>query len=508
MLFNSVEFIIFLPIVFVLYWFVVKKNLKLQNSLLLIASYVFYGWWDWRFLFLLIFLSIVNYYIGIRIDSHETYKRRKSWLIAGLIVNIGILGIFKYYNFFIDSFIDFVSLFGYHISKSATRIVLPIGISFYVFLSLSYIIDIYRRNIEAHKRVVPVLLTLSFFPIILAGPIQRPSSLLPQITRRREFDYTEAADGLRQMLWGFFKKIVLADTCAVNADYIFSNHNTLDGSVLVMGAVFYAFQIYGDFSGYSDIAIGTARLFGIKLMRNFAYPYFSRSITEFWQRWHISLTSWFRDYLFLPIMASISWKIKKEKIFFIKTDQFIYITASLVIWFLTGLWHGASYTFILWGMMHGFFLIIHHLQNKSRKKLLKRVGITNDHSVIVILETAVTLIIILFTWILFRASSLHEAISYIRNIFIKGIFSFSILDLRGRGISYTLMEACIAVIVVLIIEWIQRKKQHGLEIHNMPVGLRWSIYWLLAFICLFYFGNERPFIIYSFNFSNSEKVFN
>lgn len=498
MIFSSIEFVVFLTVVFALYWFVLNKNLKLQNALLLVASYVFYGWWDWRFLFLLIFISGSNYLIGLYIDRNDNEKIRKLWLTAGLVINLGVLCVFKYYNFFIDSFIDFIGIIGYDLTRSTTRIVLPVGISFYTFLSLSYIIDIYKKNLRAQENPIDVLLSLSFFPIILAGPIQRPSTLLPQISGKREFEYAKMVDGLRQILWGMFKKIVLADTCGANADYIFSNHSTLEGSVLVMGAVFFAFQLYGDFSGYSDIAIGTGKLLGFNLMQNFAYPYFSRDITEFWKRWHISLTQWFRDYIFLPLSFSISWKIRTGKVGFMKTDMFIYIVASLVTWFLTGLWHGANYTFIVWGMIHGIFLIVHHWQGKPRKKLLKKLGTNNNNWIVVGLETIVTLLVVLFAWIFFRADSIHEAIAYIRNIVDHGIFSLSILNLRGRGISSTLIDASIAIAVMVIIEWLQRKKQHGLEIQHYPVVLRWSIYWILAFICLIYLGNERTFIYFQF----------
>lgn len=498
MLFNSVEFLVFLPVVFVLYWFVAGKDHRMQNILLLAASYVFYGWWNWRFLFLLLFISVSNYFIGLRIDADEDERKRKTWLITGLTVNLGVLCIFKYFNFFIDSFIDLMSLFGCELSRVSAHIVLPVGISFYTFLSMSYIIDIYKKNLKAHPNFHETLLTLSFFPIILAGPIQRPATLLPQISRKREFDSSAAADGLRQILWGLFKKIVLADTCAANVDYIFSNFSTLDGSVLAMGAVYFAFQLYGDFSGYSDMAIGIARLFGFNLMRNFAYPYFARDIASFWQRWHISLTTWFRDYLFLPLSVAISWKVKKEKVLLIKSDLFIYIAASIVTWFLTGLWHGASYTFIVWGMIHGFFLIVFQWQKKPRKKLFKWMGIGNDNIAVILVDTIITLAVVVFAWIFFRASSIGEAGAYIRSMFANGVFSFSILDLRGRGISSTLMDATIAIAAVIVMEWIQRKKPHGLDIGHYPVILRWGLYWVITFFCLIFLGDERTFIYFQF----------
>lgn len=498
MLFNSFEFLVFLPIVFFIYWFLVNKNLKLQNIFLLFASYVFYSWWDWRFLGLLVGLGISNYFIGINVDSVNADRKRKSWMVFGILVNVGVLCIFKYFNFFIDSFIDLISLTGYKLSHSSTKIILPIGISFYTFLSLSYIIDIYKKNLAAHRNVIEVLLTLSFFPIILAGPIQRTASLLPQITCKRKFEQVFAVDGLRQILWGLFKKIVLADTCAANADYIFSNYSTFSGGVLVMGVVYFAFQLYGDFSGYSDIAIGIGRLFGFNLMRNFAYPYFSRDIAMFWQRWHISLTTWFRDYIFLPLSFAFSWKINKERVLLIKTDLFIYIAASIITWFLTGLWHGANLTFIIWGMIHGFFLIIYQWQKKPRKNLLKKMGISNNNLFIVIFESLLTLSIVGFAWIFFRASTINEAALYIREMFTQGIFSVSVLDLRGRGITSTLIDASIAIVVVVIFEWLQRNRQHGLEIQHYPLFIRWFFYWILTFFCLIYLGDERTFIYFQF----------
>jgi D-alanyl-lipoteichoic acid acyltransferase DltB (MBOAT superfamily) len=419
-------------------------------------------------------------------------------MIAGVVINVATLCVFKYFNFFIDSFTGLFSSIGYELPRSSTRIVLPIGISFYIFLSLSYIIDIYKEKMQASKNIIDVLLCLSFFPIVLAGPIQRPITLLPQVSEKREFNYVSAIDGLRQILWGLFKKIVLADTCAANADYIFANHATLNGSVLVMGVIFFAFQIYGDFSGYSDIAIGIGRLFGFNLMRNFAFPYFASNIAMFWQRWHISLTTWFRDYIFLPLSFSMTGKISGERVIFMKADLYIYMVASAITWFLTGLWHGANFTFIIWGLIHGAFLVIYQWQKVPRKNLLKKAGIRHDHVAIVAAETFLTLAIVGFAWIFFKADSIKEAFGYIHNIFANGLFTISILDLRGRGITSTLIDGSIAILVVLIIEWIQRNKQHGLEIDNYPLILRWSIYWTVSFFCLIYLGDERTFIYFQF----------
>jgi alginate O-acetyltransferase complex protein AlgI len=500
MLFNSIEFAIFLTIVFLLYWFVINKSLKAQNILLLIASYVFYGWWDWRFMFLLALLSLANYLIGIGIENNETNRKGKIWLITGLITNLGVLGVFKYYNFFIDSFIDLVSLVGYNLPRSTTKIILPVGISFYVFLSLSYIIDIYKKNLKAYRNVVEVLLTLSFFPIILAGPIQRPASLLSQITKKREFNYDQAVDGLRQILWGLFAKVVIADKLTIYVDDIFQDFYGYSGSTLLLGALFFTIQIYADFSGYSNMAIGIAKLFGFSLIQNFAYPYFSRDITEFWKRWHISLTTWFRDYLFLPISFSISWRIKKERVFFIRTDQFIYIIASSITWFLIGLWHGANYTFIIWGVINGFFLIIYHLQRKPRKRLFKKLGINNNNSVIIGIETLITLIIIVIAWIFFRAESIAHAFQYLNGIFSPSLFRISILDLKLLSVGAEIIYTTITMLIFIILEWFQRDKQHALQFKDNQINiiLRWSIYYSIILLIIYFHGSQQSFIYFQF----------
>jgi len=491
MIFNSIEFAIFLVIVFFLYWFVTYKNLRVQNSLLLLASYVFYGWWDWRFLFLLISLSVANYFIGIRIDKNTLKKWRKIWLIAGLILNLGILGVFKYYNFFVDSFIDLFSHLGYTIPASTTKIILPLGISFYVFISLSYILDIYKNTLSANRNIIEVLLALGFFPIILAGPIQRPSSLLPQIARKREFNYAFAVDGIRQILWGLFVKVVIADSLAHYVDEIFTNYAGYTGSTLLVGVVLYTVQIYADFSGYSDMAIGTAKLFGFNLMRNFKYPYFSRDIKEFWQRWHISLTTWFRDYLFLPLSFSVSYRIKSERVLLIKPDFFIYIFASAITWFLTGLWHGANYTFIIWGIIHGSFLIIYHLQRNPRKRLLKKIGIDNNNLIIVIAETIITLTVIMIAWVFFRAESINQALEYLTGILSKSLITVPEV-LPGKTI--------LLIFFFLLIEWFQRNEQHALYINNKFRSriIRWGIYYVLILLIIFLGGDHKEFIYFQF----------
>lgn len=462
----------------------------MQSCFLLLAGYFFYGWWDWRFLFLLILVSIINYLIGIRIDINEENRKRKIWLITGLVINISILGVFKYYNFFVDSFIDLISMAGYDLQGSTVNIVLPLGISFYTFLSLSYLLDIYKKNLTANRNVIEVLLSLSFFPIILAGPIQRPSSLLPQIATKREFNYPRAVDGLRQILWGLFVKIVIADNLAPHVEDIFLNYSDYSGSTLLSGAFFYAIQIYADFSGYSNIAIGTASLFGFSLMRNFDYPYFSRDITEFWKKWHISLTSWFRDYLFLPISFAISWKIKKERVIFIRTDLFIYIVASTITWFLTGLWHGANYTFIVWGMIHGFFLIIYQWQRKPRKKLFKILRISNNNIIVVAIETFITLLIVILAWVVFRSSTIQQSAEYLRGIFSSSLLSFPQVFPK---------TAILTTIIFIMAEFVQRNKKHALQIEKIKYRLlRWGIYFGIVLMILLFGGGNQKFIYFQF----------
>jgi D-alanyl-lipoteichoic acid acyltransferase DltB (MBOAT superfamily) len=359
-----------------------------------------------------------------------------------------------------------------------------------VFLSISYIIDIYKQNLNANRNIVEVLLALSFFPIILAGPIQRPSSLLPQIIKKRDFNHNQAVDGLRQILWGFFAKVVIADNLALQVDTIFPNFSEYSGSTLVIGAVFYAIQIYADFSGYSNMAIGIAKLFGFSLMRNFAYPYFSRDITEFWKRWHISLTTWFRDYLFLPLSFTIAWRIKNERVFFIKTDFFIYLVAIIITWFLIGLWHGANYTFIIWGMIHGFFLIIYQWQRKPRKRLFKKIGINNDYSLVIITETIITMIIVMLAWIFFRADSINQAFAYINKLFSASLFKLPQV--------YPL-KIIILTLLFIFSEWLQRKREHTLQIGNVKNRLlRWGIYYGIVFLILLFAGGKQEFIYSQF----------
>lgn len=489
MLFNTFEFGCFLFIVFVIYWRV-RSSCRIQNILLLVASYVFYGWWDWRFLFLLIFISLFNYLVALKLDASKTRWRRKVILITGLVINLGTLGLLKYFNFFIEGFIDFVSLFGYQIEGTTIDIILPLGISFYTFLSLSYLLDISRGTISAEKNLLNVLLALGFFPIILAGPIQRPSALLPQIRTPRVFDYQQVSDGLRQILWGLFVKIAVADNLMPFVDEVFENSAGNPGSMLLAGALSYTVQIYADFSGYSHIAIGTASILGFRLMKNFNYPYFARDITDFWKRWHISLTTWFRDYLFMPVSFTISWNLRTEKVLWIRTDLFIYIIAGLLTWFLTGLWHGANYTFILWGLLHGLLLILYNIQSRPRKRILKKLKIDSNNIWLTIPECLFTLIFIITTWVIFRSESVLDSMNYLRRMFSVSLFA-SPGDLPVKELALA--------ILFLIIEFIQRDKPHALQFEKLKViWVRWGIYTSLVIIILLFGGGAQKFIYFQF----------
>ena len=478
MLFNSIDFAIFLPIVFLLYWFVIHKNLKLQNLFLVVASYVFYAWWDWRFLSLIIFSTLIDYTVG-RLLAHENHvHKRKILLLISIVVNLGFLGFFKYYNFFLDNFTQAFTWMGTPISARALSIVLPVGISFYTFQTLSYSIDVYRKKLEPTKDVVAFAAFVSFFPQLVAGPIERATNLLPQFYKKRQFDYNKAVDGLRQILWGLFKKVVIADNCAYFVNTIFDNHQDYSGSTLVLGAVFFAFQIYGDFSGYSDIAIGTARLFGFNLKQNFAFPYFSRDIAEFWRRWHISLSTWFRDYLYIPLGGSRGSKSNQVRNVFI-------------IFLVSGFWHGANWTFIVWGGLNAlYFLPL--LLTKINRSHIEIVAVHKKWpSILDILRMGITFCLTTLAWIFFRAESVSHAWSYLKGICDRSLVS--IPQIRPTDIM-------ILIILFIGIEWIGRHNLYAIE----TFGLKWKrplrlAFYYLLIVLIFWFGrNDQEFIYFQF----------
>lgn len=477
MLFNSMSFALFLPLVFVLYWLIGPKRFKVQNAFMIVASYVFYGWWDWRFLFLIVISSLVDFILGLRIFQSESPVRRKTLLILSLLVNLGILGFFKYFNFFIDSFADLMGTFGLQANLPSLRIILPVGISFYTFQTLSYTLDIYRRKLEPTKDPVAFFAFVSFFPQLVAGPIERAKDLLPQFYGPRTFDRGKAQDGLRQMLWGFAKKMIVADTMAPHVKEIFDNAGSLDGLTLLMGAFFFAMQIYCDFSGYSDIAIGASRLFGFQLSRNFAYPYFSRDIGEFWRRWHISLSSWFRDYVYIPMGGS----------FVTKGRQMLNI---LITFTVSGLWHGANWTFVVWGALNGLYYFPIMLNNQQGR--FKDV-IAADRTfppINEVFQMLVTFMITLLAWVFFRASSISSAGEYI----------FQAFRSPWQNMDYSQYSAVLPfAFAPLVVEWFRRTKQHGLDIANIPQPFRWVIYLLvLTSILLFGKFGSQEFIYFQF----------
>ena len=492
MLFNSFEFAIFLPVVFIIYWFLLKDKLRMQNLFLVIASYLFYGWWDWRFLSLIIISSFVDYYLGILLSKNVEQSKRKSLLLISIIINLGFLGFFKYYNFFVDSFIDAFSLFGVTLEARSLNIILPVGISFYTFQTLSYTIDVYRRKIEPTTDIISFFAFVSFFPQLVAGPIERASNLLPQFNQKRTFSNKDARDGARQILWGFFKKMVIADNAATIVNRIFENYDYMPTFNLWLGAVFFAFQIYGDFSGYSDIAIGTSRLFGFNLMKNFNFPYFSKDFSEFWRRWHISLSTWLRDYLFLPVSYSVMRFYNKDRVAGIKTEVLAYAVGILFTWFLGGLWHGAKWTFIVWGCLHGFYLVFSHLTRKIRKRTLKFIGIKKTNPILIFVQTIFVFILTVIAWVFFRAENLNEAFNYLSLMFSSDMFHIPMLPPKYK-------LNILILFIFIITEWLQRNKDHVLQIENYPLIYRWGIY-LSVFFLIVFLGNfnKVEFIYFQF----------
>ncbi len=482
MLFNSLNFAIFLPIVFFLYWFVAKENFKFQNILLLVSSYFFYACWDWRFLFLLIFSTVLDYYTGIKMSDAKNKTSKKIWFWLSISVNLGFLGVFKYYNFFAESFASAIANFGLEVNPWTLKVILPVGISFYTFHGLSYVIDIYKNRIKAEKNFVDYSVFVSFFPLLVAGPIERATHLLPQIQKERVFDYTKAVDGLRQILWGLFKKVVIADQCATYTNIIFNNSADFSGSTLILGAIFFTFQIYSDFSGYSDIALGTARLFGIELLRNFAFPYFSRDIAEFWRRWHISLSTWFRDYLYIPLGGS-------------KGGTWVKVRNTFIIFIISGFWHGANWTFIVWGLLNAVYIMPSIIFNTNRNNLEIVAKGKYLPSIKDLFSIALTFSLTVFAWIFFRAENISHAFSYISKIFSSSLFAIPLFP----GIAKAL-PAVVLTCIFILIEWFGREEKYALEKLGLtlPRPIKWGFYYLLIFSIFYFAGEEQQFIYFQF----------
>ena len=491
MLFNSLQFALFLPIVFLLYWFVFDRfisksehQLRLQNAFVVVASYVFYGWWDWKFLLLIAFTSFCSWGSGLLIGKAKSKKEAKTWTTLNIVLNLSILALFKYYDFFVA---EFVQLFHVSSERFLLKVMLPVGISFYTFQALSYSIDVYQGKIEPTKDIVAFFAFISFFPQLVAGPIERATNLLPQFLKKREFDYDTAVDGMRQILWGLFKKIVVADNCAMYVDQVFPDYMNQTGSTLLLAAFFFTFEIYGDFSGYSDIAIGTAKLFGIKLMRNFNMPYFSRNIAEFWRRWHISLTAWFRDYVYFPLGGS---RVSKIKV----------VRNTIIVFLVSGIWHGANWTFFAWGIYHALLFLPLLLMGKNRKYTDQ---LAEGRILPTLKETGrilLTFFLVMIGWIVFRAESIGDAWGYISRMFSASLFSVPLLIVREYYI-----PLFISIIILIVVEWLQREQKDFdvaitfnklLNIQNEKV--RAVVYALLLVLIILYGGQPASFIYFQF----------
>ena len=470
MLFNSIDFALFLPIVWVLFW-ISKKNIRLQNIILLVASYIFYGWWDFRFLALIAISSLVDYLVGLQLAKNH----KKRWLLLSLVVNLGMLGFFKYADFFAQSFADAFTFFGSEINPKRLNIILPVGISFYTFQTLSYSLDIYHQKIKPTKSLISFLAFVSFFPQLVAGPIERASKLLPQFEKLKKLDLNFMGKGLQQMLWGFFKKMVIADNCAILVDQVFNSPGDHNGWSLLLGAFFFAFQIYGDFSGYSDIAIGTAKLFGFRLSQNFAFPYFSRDIAEFWRRWHISLSSWFKYYLYIPLGGSKLGKTKALRNIFI-------------IFLVSGFWHGANWTFIAWGAAHAFLFIPLFVLSKNRQNTQNDIRL----SFVTIYKILTTFLLVSLAWILFRAQNLEQAF-----LIYKQIFHFSNW---GPSTYQNINTLLLMLGFLLVVEWMNKTEINPLERLNRLPKLITLLFYGFVLFCISMFSptQEMPFIYFQF----------
>lgn len=481
MLFNSFEFALFLPLSFLLYWFVFKKHLKAQNFFLLAISYVFYGWWDWRFLSLIAFSSLVDFIAGQQIEKANTKARKKLFLWISICTNLGFLGFFKYFNFFAESFADMMSMIGMQANPWSLNVILPVGISFYTFQTMSYTIDLYRGQMKAEKDPIAFFAYVSFFPQLVAGPIERAVNLLPQFKIKREFSYEQGADGMRLILWGLFKKVVIADNCALFVNEVFANYQTASGLELILGAVFFAFQIYGDFSGYSDIAIGTAKLFGFNLMTNFRTPYFSRDMAEFWRRWHISLSTWFRDYVYIPLGGS---RVGKGRAVF----------NTFVIFVVSGFWHGANWTFIVWGALNAVYFLPLLLMGKNRKNTDTVAENRFLPSIKELWQIGTTFALTCLAWVFFRAESVGEAWQYLSNIFTV---DFEVFD---KVVIYKGGKLLLLLFMLIIFEWMGKNNDNVLTqiTKERFRKLSYPIYYLLFILILWNWESEQEFIYFQF----------
>lgn len=492
MLFNSFEYFLFLPAVVILYFLL---PFRWRNPFLLIASYYFYMSLKWEFGFLLLFTSLVHYFTALKIHGSASPQSRRLWLTLAIVISLGVLGYFKYAGFFVHEAKTLLSSLGLEVRESYLKIILPVGISFFTFQGLSYTIDVYKEKIRAERNVIDLLLFVSFFPTLLAGPIERATNLLAQLKREQHFSSDHLLQGAKLILWGLFKKAVIADRLASYVDQIYASPELFGGSTLFLATLFFTFQLYCDFSGYSDIAIGSANILGIKLVQNFNLPYLASSIGEFWKRWHMSLTSWFRDYLFLPLSFALSWRIRSEKVILIKTDMFIYIVASLVTWLLTGLWHGAGYTFIVWGLLQCIFLIVYRWQTKPSKKLYKKLGISQKNKFILVAGTLITFVSVMISWVFFRAENVSEAGYIIAHMFT----GWGKMPYLGPSAFETVLGFAL-IILLFIIQLLQYRGVLSIHMGHsaVPRTLRWAGYALLLIMIAMFGVTSDQFIYFQF----------
>lgn len=487
MLFNSLDFAIFFPVVFILYWIVAQHKIS-RNILLLVASYVFYGWWDWRFLFLIFISSLVDFVVGQKIYKTENKKKRKGFLMVSLLVNLGFLVYFKYSNFFIETFVDTFRLFGKELEVSTLNIILPVGISFYTFQTLSYTIDIYRKQLEPTKDVLSFFTFVAFFPQLVAGPIERASHLLPQFYKTYKFNYNQVKSGLLLIAFGLFKKIVVADRVSVLVNQVYNGPEAYQGYEIILATILFAFQIYCDFSGYSDIAIGVGRTMGFDLMKNFRSPYLSKSITEFWRRWHISLSTWFRDYVYIPLGGSRDGKYKTYRNLFL-------------VFFVSGLWHGAAMTFIIWGAIHGVIIVVEKAFSKQRRTIAKALGFEINTVSRKLFYIIITFSIVCIAWVFFRANTLSDAITIIQNGFhLKWSQVLNFYDLGLNAQEF--WTAFFAIALLVVFEWTHQNVSFTKQLAAQPLLFRWCFYLMIVFTLIIFgvYGDMAPkeFIYFQF----------
>lgn len=490
MLFNSIDFAIFFPIVFLLYW-AVSKKLTVRNALILISSYLFYGWWDWRFLFLILISSLVDFIVGRQLFKTEEKRKRKAWLCLSLGVNLGFLFYFKYANFFIESFVSSFRLFGGEIESSSLNIILPVGISFYTFQTLSYTIDIYKKQIEPTRDWLAFFAFVAFFPQLVAGPIERASNLLPQFRKIYRFNYNQVKSGLLLMAFGLFKKMVIADRAAVYVNEVYNNAGDHDGVAYAYGTILFAFQIYCDFSGYSDIAIGAARTMGFDLMKNFDSPYFSKSLTEFWHRWHISLSTWFRDYVYIPLGGSRSGTYRTYANLFI-------------VFVVSGLWHGAAWTFVIWGAIHGLGLMIEKAFYKVKQPVFVRLGLNKPNLSNHLFFGGITFILVCLAWIFFRANTTADSFAILTGMFerfsFNDLFSSEVYLIGLKGNEFIVL--ILSILLLIVAEVLHRKRSLHHRLKEQNLVFRWMVYFMIVFSIILFgvYGDEtaKQFIYFQF----------